>query len=64
MCGRFTLTIDINRVAKVFGVAPSLQVPARYNVAPTQDVVAIMRNGTAHLDLLRWAIRQRYYNSG
>jgi putative SOS response-associated peptidase YedK len=56
MCGRFTLTIDINRVARVFGVAPSLQVPPRYNVAPTQDVVTIMRNGTAHLDLLRWGL--------
>jgi putative SOS response-associated peptidase YedK len=56
MCGRFTLTIDINRVAHVFGVAPSIQVPPRYNVAPTQDVVTIMRNGTAHLDLLRWGL--------
>lgn len=58
MCGRFTLTIDINRVAKAFGVAPSpsLQVSPRYNVAPTQDVVTIMRNGTAHLDLLRWGL--------
>lgn len=56
MCGRFTLTIDINRVAQRFGVAPSLQVSPRYNVAPTQDVVTIMRNGTAHLDLLRWGL--------
>jgi len=56
MCGRFTLTIDINRVAQRFGVAPSIQVAPRYNVAPTQDVVAIMRNGTAHLDLLRWGL--------
>src|SRR6266568_7616624 len=56
MCGRFTLTIDISRVAQRFGVAPSIQVSPRYNVAPTQDVVTIMRNGTAHLDLLRWGL--------
>lgn len=56
MCGRFTLTIDINRVAQRFGVAPSIQVAPRYNVAPTQDVVTIMSNGTAHLDLLRWGL--------
>jgi putative SOS response-associated peptidase YedK len=56
MCGRFTLTVDIDRVARVFGVAPSIQVSPRYNVAPTQDVVTIMRNGTAHLDLLRWGL--------
>lgn len=56
MCGRFTLTIDINRVAQRFGVAPSIQVPPRYNVAPTQNVVTVMHNGTAHLDLLRWGL--------
>jgi putative SOS response-associated peptidase YedK len=31
-------------------------VAPRYNVAPTQDVVTIMCNGTAHLDLLRWGL--------
>jgi putative SOS response-associated peptidase YedK len=58
MCGRFTLKTDIDTVAKVFGVtpSPSLQVPPRYNVAPTQEVVSILRNGTAHLDLLRWGL--------
>jgi putative SOS response-associated peptidase YedK len=56
MCGRFTLTVDMNRVAQVFGVASSLQVAPRYNVAPTQDVVTIMRNGSAHLELLRWGL--------
>lgn len=56
MCGRFTLTIDINRVAKAFNVAPTIQTTPRYNVAPTQEVVTVMRNGAAHLDLLRWGL--------
>lgn len=56
MCGRFTLTIDINRVARAFNVAPTLQTTARYNVAPTQEVVTVMRNGAAHLELLRWGL--------
>jgi len=56
MCGRFTLTIDINRVAKAFNVAPTVQATARYNIAPTQEVVTVMRNGAAHLDLLRWGL--------
>lgn len=56
MCGRFTLTIDINRVAQAFHVEPSVQVQPRYNIAPTQDVVAVMRNGTTHLDMLRWGL--------
>jgi putative SOS response-associated peptidase YedK len=58
MCGRFTLTIDINAVAKAFNVPvpPSLQTVPRYNIAPTQNVVAILSNGTAHLDVLRWGL--------
>ncbi|HEU5226256.1 MAG TPA: SOS response-associated peptidase family protein, partial [Ktedonobacteraceae bacterium] len=56
MCGRFTLTVDINTVARAFNVAPTLQTTARFNVAPTQEVVTVMRNGAAHLDLLRWGL--------
>jgi len=56
MCGRFTLTTDINAVAKAFGVAPSLQTMPRYNVAPTQEVVSILRDETKHLDFLRWGL--------
>lgn len=58
MCGRFTLTYDINAVAKAFNVPvpPSLQTGPRYNIAPTQNVVAILADGTPHLDLLRWGL--------
>jgi putative SOS response-associated peptidase YedK len=56
MCGRFTLTIDINTIAKTFGVAPSLEAAPRYNIAPTQEVVSILSNGTAHLDWLQWGL--------
>ena len=56
MCGRFTLSTDITTVAKVFGVAPSLQAAPRYNIAPTQDVIAVMNNGSLHLDMLRWGL--------
>jgi putative SOS response-associated peptidase YedK len=56
VCGRFTLTYDINAVAKAFNVAvpPSLQTAPRYNIAPTQNVVAIQSDGT--VDLLRWGL--------
>ena len=56
MCGRFTLTVNIDAVAKAFGVAPSLQTTPRYNVAPTQEVVSILRDETKHLDFLRWGL--------
>ncbi len=41
MCGRFTLAVDINTIAKTFGVAPSVEAAPRYNIAPTQEVVSI-----------------------
>ena len=56
MCGRFTLTVDINSIARAFNVAPSLQMAPRYNIAPTQNVVTVMSNGSKHLDLLRWGL--------
>ncbi len=56
MCGRYTLTYDIRTIAEAFGVAPSLETSPRYNIAPTQDVVTIMRNGTSHLEWLRWGL--------
>ncbi len=56
MCGRYTLTIDIDAVARAFNVAPSLQTTPRYNVAPTQEVVTILQDETKHLDFLRWGL--------
>ena len=56
MCGRFTLTTDIATVAKAFGVTQSLQASPRYNVAPTQEVVSILRNGSAHMEWLQWGL--------
>jgi putative SOS response-associated peptidase YedK len=56
MCGRFTLATDLNAVAKAFGVTPSLQASSRYNVAPTQEVVSILRNGSAHMEWLQWGL--------
>ncbi|MDQ6643924.1 MAG: SOS response-associated peptidase, partial [Chloroflexota bacterium] len=56
MCGRFTLATDLNAVAKKFGVIPSLQASPRYNVAPTQEVVSILRNGSVHMEWLQWGL--------
>jgi putative SOS response-associated peptidase YedK len=58
MCGRFTLAVDINTIARTFNAAipPSLNTTPRYNIAPQQDVLAVMRDETTHLDLLRWGL--------
>jgi len=56
MCGRFTLTTNVRTIAEAFGVAPTLEAAPRYNIAPTQEVVSILRNGTAHLEWLQWGL--------
>ncbi len=56
MCGRYTLRHDIQAIAQEFHVAPSLQSVPRYNIAPTQEVVSVLQNGDAHLEVLRWGL--------
>jgi putative SOS response-associated peptidase YedK len=56
MCGRYTLKHDIQAIAQEFHVAPSLQTAPRYNIAPTQEVISVLQNGEAHLELLRWGL--------
>ena len=60
MCGRYTLTTNIQTVAKVFGVEPTLETQPRYNVAPTQEVVTIVSNGQKHLAWMRWGLIPRW----
>ncbi|SRR6266487_755576 len=58
MCGRFTLAVDINTIARTFNAAvpSSLSTGPRYNIAPQQNVLTVMRDETTHLDLLRWGL--------
>lgn len=56
MCGRYTLITNVETVAETFGVAPTIETTPRYNIAPTQDIVAILNNGSRHMDLLRWGL--------
>lgn len=57
MCGRFTLITDIKAIAQNFGVEATLNAMPRYNVAPTQNVVAILNEDSSpHLALLRWGL--------
>jgi putative SOS response-associated peptidase YedK len=44
MCGRFTQRADAKRIAREFKVAEVPAVEARYNVAPTQDVLAVRQS--------------------
>ncbi|MDJ0683564.1 MAG: SOS response-associated peptidase [Alphaproteobacteria bacterium] len=47
MCGRFSLTTPVESVRRLFGFAEIPNLPARYNIAPTQAVLAVGPSRTA-----------------
>lgn len=61
MCGRFVSATPIDALARYFDVdsddvaLPAL--PARYNIAPTDDVAVVVQTGARRrLDALRWGL--------
>ncbi len=58
MCGRYTLRTPFERLAEEFGLDPASGRPREsYNVAPTQEVAAVLaRDGGRRLELLRWGL--------
>lgn len=58
MCGRYTLTTPAKRLAEEFDAeAGEAQVSASYNVAPSQEVAAVLREeGVKRLKTLRWGL--------
>ncbi len=58
MCSRYSLTSPPEAVRAYFGYSDAPNFPARYNVAPTQDVgvVALDREGVRRFRLMRWGL--------
>jgi putative SOS response-associated peptidase YedK len=58
MCGRYTLSTSIDKLAEEFDLSGSLpDLQSSYNVAPTQEVPAVMEgNGGRRLEMLRWGL--------
>jgi len=58
MCGRFTQTSDADAIAARFAVVTRrAEVVARYNIAPTDPVPVVVREGGARaLELFRWGL--------
>jgi putative SOS response-associated peptidase YedK len=59
MCGRFTLRTPTNEIVKAFGLTDAPDLQPRYNIAPTQQVVAIRldpETGTRQLSMYRWGL--------
>jgi len=58
MCGRFTLQIPPELLTEIFGLTEIPVFPARYNIAPTQQVATIRSTADGHrqLDFLYWGL--------
>jgi putative SOS response-associated peptidase YedK len=58
MCGRYTLRTPVDTLVEEFGLTgPLPEVPVRYNVAPTQEVAAVLaEDDERHLEMLRWGL--------
>src|SRR5215468_646829 len=59
MCGRFTLTASGEEVAEALGLDAAPELTPRYNIAPTQPVVAVTRDdaGARRLSTFAWGLR-------
>jgi putative SOS response-associated peptidase YedK len=56
MCGRFTLRTRREELAEHFGI-PVAEIPPRYNIAPTQEVLAVRAAGAGREAVnLRWGL--------
>jgi putative SOS response-associated peptidase YedK len=58
MCGRYSQTTSIEELNRLFGVTERLNLPPRYNIAPTQDapVVRLDKDGARQLLQMRWGL--------
>jgi putative SOS response-associated peptidase YedK len=61
MCGRYTLRLSWSDIVRRYGITTQgmpLNLPARYNIAPTQEVPIIRRaaDGGRELVLARWGM--------
>jgi putative SOS response-associated peptidase YedK len=60
MCGRFLNKTPAAETARLFGTSnPVPNFPPRYNLAPTEGVLAVRFNpddGKRHLDVMRWGL--------
>jgi len=61
MCGRYTLTADLKKVADRFGAPMPTEdwatcLPPKYNIAPTQAVIVVGDDGKRYLKPMQWGL--------
>ncbi|MEQ8443134.1 MAG: SOS response-associated peptidase [Alphaproteobacteria bacterium] len=60
MCGRYSLTTPVEGLRRLFGFDRIPNLPARYNIAPTQAVLAVRMEGAPGQDLKRDCFMARW----
>jgi putative SOS response-associated peptidase YedK len=57
MCGRYTLSTPAGRLAEEFELDSAVEISPSYNVAPTQQVAAVLEDEDGRrLEMLRWGL--------
>lgn len=56
MCGRFTLVTPFMAITERFHASAPRNLLPRYNIAPGQDVLCVIRDEKNRIELLRWGL--------
>lgn len=59
MCGRYKLTVPFREIVRLYNLTNSVNLPARYNIAPTQDVLAVVDDPETKRrrgEMMRWGL--------
>lgn len=66
MCGRYSITTPPEAMARLFGlIGPSPNFPARYNIAPTQEIPVVrFHTGMPVLVSMRWGLVPSWSKDG
>ena len=63
MCGRYKLTVPFREIVRLYNLTNSVNLPARYNIAPTQDVLAVIAGAERvqrRGEMVRWGLVPRW----
>ncbi len=57
MCGRFALSIDEDALLRFIRLINPVQIPLRYNIAPTQAILTVLRDPQGYAGhTMRWGL--------
>ena len=66
MCGRFSITLPVDAMARLFAATPANDLPPvpNYNVCPTMQIATVTAaRGAGHLRPMRWGFLPHWYDS-